>query len=233
MKKLTFKFSGGNTPIVFVYFYKDDLKEKLSMATADDFDVTDFLSTNELRSIWLGRGLCREGEPTVEILQDGTPVSTLEDDELYLFDGDILDDEETGNILGGNYESMIDVHADPRFFGEIGEYKFAAIEKVVTSMAVATVTIDVDDAYKWSDFDLIFLDVDTGGSWGESFTQIVYSETGLENELFGIKYKGQFYPLDCEYEGGVSEWTYYECTDGAWESSFEITNIIEELVDSW
>ena len=67
MKKLEFKFTGGDTPVVFVSFYNEDFKDKLDAEDADFFEQMDFLSKHQAKSIWLGRGMCREGDPTVKV----------------------------------------------------------------------------------------------------------------------------------------------------------------------
>ena len=245
MKKLEFQFTGGETPVVFVSFYKEDFKINLLKVDPDSFDQLDFLSESEAKSIWLGRGMCQEGGPKVKVFEDGVEVDTLEDDELYQFEDDPNNEEfkkmfrehfadfDPAKLLGGHYESSVDIHNDQRFFGDINRYKFATIETVETYSATASVIIEVEDDYKWTDFEVIFADIDTGGAWGDSFTQEVYRETNLENELLGLKYKGAFYPVDSDYEGGSSEWLYYECTNGNWAISTEVTEKMEELLYDW
>ncbi|MBQ0803623.1 MAG: hypothetical protein KBT65_01900 [Sulfitobacter sp.] len=51
MKKLEFQFTGGETPVVFVSFYKEDFKINLSKVDPDYFDQLDFLSENVRRHI--------------------------------------------------------------------------------------------------------------------------------------------------------------------------------------
>lgn len=247
MKTLEFQFTGGGTPVVFVCFYNEDFKDKLNAEDANFFDQLDFLSANEAKSIWLGRGMCRESDPTLQIFQDGNPVELPEDaNEVFLYEGANpptsedkeyfmnMNDQEYGTVLIGSYDSMIDSHRDNRVFGDIDKYFYASVEKVETYSASASVTIEVEDDWKWTDFDVVYVDMDSGGSWGESFTQEMYAYTNLEQELFGIKYKGKLYEVQSEYEGGTSEWTYYEKDkDGNWNISDDVTELMEEKGDDW
>lgn len=244
MKTLEFQFTGGGTPVVFVCFYNEDFKDKLKAEDANFFDQLDFLSANEAKSIWLGRGMCREGWHTVEISQDGERVDV--NDHVYIYEGanpPTDDDKETfrddndveyGTVLTASYSAMIDSHRDNRIFGDIDKYFYASVEKVETYSASASVTIEVEDDWKWTDFDVVYVDMDSGGSWGESFTQEMYADTNLEQELFGINYKGKLYEVQSEYEGGTSEWTYYEKDqDGNWNISDDVTELMEEKEDDW
>jgi len=247
MKKLEFKFKGGETPVVFVSFYNKDFKEKLEAEDPDYFDQLDFLEANEAKSVWLGRGMCNEGDPEFSLLEDGNPVE-LPDHAEYVFlyegknppeEGDEeffyeMNEQKYGTVLTGTYEAMLDVHKDERYFGDIDKYHYASLEKVETYNASATVTIEVEDDWKWTDFNVIYANVDSGGVWGQSFTQEIYAETGLEEELFSIEYKGKIYEVASEYEGGSNEWIYYEKDeDGNWTSSDDITKLMEEKGDEW
>lgn len=244
MKKLEFKFTGGETPVVFVSFYNKDFKDKLEAEDADSFDQLDFLNANEAKSVWLGRGMCREGDPTFEVFQDGERLDVS--DQVYLYEGEIpptdedkeffrdMNEEEYGTVLTGTYDGMIDSHRDDRIFGDIDKYYYASVEKVETYSASASVTIEVEDDWKWTDLNVVYVDMDSGGAWGESFTQEIYASTNLEQELFGITYKGKLYEVESEYEGGTNEWSYYEKDeDGNWGISDDITELMEEKGDDW
>jgi len=241
MKSLEFKFVGGKTPVVFVSFYSKDFKEKLEAEDSDNFDQLAFLSSNEVKSVWLGRGMCREGWPTVQVFENGSRLEI--DDIVYLYDGASpptdedkeefkdLEGAEYGTVLIGSYSAMLDSHLDERIFGDIDKYFYISVEKVETYSASASVTIEVEDNWKLSDFDVVYVDMDSGGSWGESFTQEIYADTGLEQELFGIKYKGTIYEVNSEYEGGSSEWVYYEKDeDGEWNVSDEVTELMADKI---
>lgn len=136
--------------------------------------------------------------------------------------------------MTGSYASMIDSHTDERIFDDIHKYFYASVEQVETYSASASVIIEVDDDWTWADFDVVYVDMDSGGGWGESFTQEIYASTNLEHELFGIKYKGTLYKVESEYEGGTSEWTYYEKDpNGDWNLSDDVTELMEEKGDDW
>ena len=243
MKKLEFKFTGGDTPVVLVSFYNKYFKEKLEATDADNFDQLDFLTENEAKSVWLGRGMCNEGNPTVAIFEDGNPVKLPENaDEVFIYDGEIppeegeeedffeMSDQKYGTVLTGTANAMVNPHKDDRYFGDIDKYHFASVEKVETHNASGTVTIEVEDDWKWTDFNVIYVDVDSG----EGFTQEIYALTDLEQELFGIDYKGKIYEVDSDYEGGFNEWTYYEKDkDGDWSVSFKVTDLMEEKGGDW
>ena len=247
MKKLTFNFSGKDK-IVFVNFYNEKFKSDLEAADADNFNQLDFMSEHEAKSVWIGRGLGTEGGVHITSLTiDNNEKDVFEqhfgEHRLFLFDGDpsIKEDQTEfeevegvayDTVLIGTYDASIDISKDSKFFGDADKYKFATIEIVENYKASGSVTIEVEEDWKSTDFQVIFADVDTGGGWGDSFTQEVYRITGLEKEPLSIVYRGKFYEIDCEYEGGSNEWYYFENKDGAQEESYEIEALFDEM-DDW
>ena len=72
---------------------------------------------------------------------------------------------------------------------------------------------------------LSWLDFDSNGFAGE-----VYSYTGLEKEIVGIKYKDKIYDLEPgEHKGPGSEYIYFEKFDDTFEQSYDIGDKISEL----
>lgn len=91
----------------------------------------------------------------------------------------------------GSYASILDLGYDENYLANTSDYKFAAIEKFQPDEAKASIVIDADDDYSIKDFEIIWLDFDSNGFAGE-----VYSYTGLEKEIVGIKYKDKIYDLE-------------------------------------
>ena len=248
MKKLKFNFQGKDK-IVFVTFYNEKFKKDLESADTVDFDQLDFMSEHETKSVWIGRGLGIEGSPHITSLTiDNDDEDVLQEyfgeNALFLFDGDPNNEDDQKQFkevegcsyhscLIGTYNDSIDISKDNRFFGDADHHKFATIEIVENYNASGTVTVEVEDDWKTTEFQIIFADVDTGGGWGDSFTQEVYRITGLEKEPLCIQYKDKLYEIDCEYEGGSNEWYYFENKDGSWEESYEIKAKFDEKMGEW
>ena len=246
MGKLTFKFA-GQEKIVFATFYNNEFKKQLQSASESDFNQLDFMSEHETKSVWIGRGLGTEGRAhitslTVDDNDEDVKSEHFEENRILLFDGDPSSTEDQqefeeveqvtfGKVLIGTYDESIDISKDNNFFGDADQYSFATIEIVETIKASGSVTIETEADWQTTDFRVIFADVDTGGGWGDSFTQEVYRITGLEKEPLGIQYKDKFYEIDVEYEGGSNEWYYFENKDGTWEESYEIEALFDEKMD--
>jgi len=235
-KKLTFNFKGYST-ICFVSFYNDQFKDDLNKIEKDNFDHLDFLQEHELKSFWLGKGMNNESEPkpTVEILENDKPIQ-LKSNDVFIYDGDYSNEDDQksfeeinghkyNEVLTGSYNSMLDLGYDKNYLANTKDYQFAVIERFNPYEAKASIVIDVDDNYSIADFEIIWLDFDSNG-----FAGVVYSYTGLENEIVGIKYKDKIYDLDPgEHNGPGSEYIYFEKFDEAFKESYDIYNKISDL----
>ena len=235
-KKITLNFKGYST-ICFVSFYNEQFKEDLDTIEKDNFDHLDFLQEHELKSLWLGKGMNSESEPkpTVEILENDIPIQ-LKSNGVFIYDGDYSDKDDQKNfeelngykydeVLTGSYASMLDLGYDENYLANTSNYQFAAIEKFQPAEAKASIVIDVDDKYSINDFEIIWLDFDSSG-----FAEEVYSNTGLEKEIVGIKYKDKFYDLNPgEHNGPGSDYRYFEKFDETFEQSYDIGDKITDL----
>ena len=235
-KKIIFNFKGYST-ICFVSFYNEHFKEDLDKIEKDNFDHLDFLQEHELNSFWLGKGMNNESDPnpTVEILENDIPIQ-LKSNDVFIYDGDYSNEDDQKNfeelngfkydeVLTGSYASMQDLGYDENYLANTSDYKFAVIEKFQPDEAKASIVIDADDDYSIKDFEIIWLDFDSNGFAGE-----VYSYTGLEKEIVGIKYKDKIYDLEPgEHKGPGSEYIYFEKFDDTFEQSYDIGDKISEL----
>lgn len=240
MKKITFNFKGDDK-IVFVNLYGKNFLDDLRISEIDNFDQRDFLAKHEEKSFWVGRGLGTEGNLQISSVEiDGNDKNMLwdnfESDHVYVFDGDPSKREDQDafekiygvrneKVLIGVSGTNIDISEDADWFSDADKYMFATIEIVSNLDARGSVTIEVEANWKPADFNIIFISVDTGGLWGESFTQEVFRITGLEDEPIGIEYKGKVHFIENEYMGGNNEWYYLENLDGKWVESLEIEGL--------
>jgi hypothetical protein len=113
------------------------------------------------------------------------------------------------------------------FFLNANKYKYCSLEKVECVESISVINIEVEHDFKLTDLSIVFTYMDDGDE--DSITQNLYQETGFENQVFGIKYKGVFYRFGGGEVGGGNEFFWYENNDNSWAPSSEISSRIEEL----
>ena len=198
----------GNSLLAYVTFFNEDILMKLNEMDEGENDFIDFSSVHEKKGVFLGRGFCEDGSLSLcvsvdgaELFHGGIYLIDYEDASVEeikeQFQADYGDDEEYEKCLVARQSDCLD--ADNHFFADASKYKYCSLETVECYKSPDTINIEVDDDFKLSDLNLVLLDVDSGDSG--SITQELYSATRLEKQVFGIKYKGEFF----EFYGGNDE----------------------------
>jgi hypothetical protein len=224
----------GNSKLAYVSFYDAQLIKRLNELDASNFDFIDFRSENQKKEIFLGRGFCMSNEPIIKVF--------CNDNEIY--DGAIYYNNSPSSYTqdqvkqefydenGIEYNKAISgedrIGADEQFFSDANNYKYCSLEIVECYTSVSTVKIGCKDNFNLSDFKVKFIKVDTGEEG--SITDVIWNETGLEDQVYGIEYQGKFYEFEGgEDEGGQNDIVWLEYTDGEWNASNEISLIISEF----
>jgi len=230
----------GNSLLAYVTFYNEDILSKLNEMDEGEYDFGDFSSENQKESIFLGRGFCEDGDINLNVSVDGTE---LFDSGVYCVDDEGSPSQEIKKLFQDDYGEDEDyeeyliakesdcITADEHFFANAEKYKYCSLEKVQCYKSPYTIQVKVDDDFKLSDLSLVLLDVGSGDNG--SIAQKLYSATRLEKQVFGIKYKGEFFEFHGgNDEGGSNEIRWFERDGNKWADSELIDERIDEL-DAW
>jgi hypothetical protein len=210
----------GNSLLAYVTFYDEDILSKLNEIDEGEYDFIDFSSTHEKSSTFLGRGFCENGNLYLKVSVDGTKVFdrgliTLDETGCPAEDIQQLkeiygEDEDYKNCLIAKSSDWLE--ADDHFFADADKYKYCSLETVQCYKSPYTIQIEAEDDFKLSDLSLVLVDVDSG--YSHSITQNLYSATNLEKQVFGIKYKGEFFEFyGGEDQGGTNYVYWFERED--------------------
>ena len=230
----------GNSLLAYVTFYNEDILSKLNEMDEGEYDFIEFSSANQKESIFLGRGFCEDGDINLNVSVDGTE----------LFNGDVyhIDDEESPSqeikkIFQDEYGEDEDyeeylvakksdcLEANEHFFADAGNYKYCSLETVQCYKSPYTIQVKVDDDFKLSDLSLVLLYVYSGDNG--SIAQKLYSATRLERQVFGVKYKGEFFEFHGgNDEGDSNEIRWFERDGDKWTDSEAIDERIDDL-EAW
>ena len=230
----------GNSLLAYVTFYDEDILSKLNEIDEGEYDFIDFSSEHEKGGAFLGRGFCEDGNLNLNVSVDGTE---LFDGGLYYIDDENCPVDEIKQIFQDDYGKDEDyekcliakssecLDADSHFFANAGNYKYCSLETVQCYTSPYTIQIEAEDDFKPSDLSLVLLDVDSGNA--DSITQKLYSATRLEKQVFGVKYKDDFFEFyGGEDEGGTNDVYWFERDDKTWTDSEAIQERIDEI-DTW
>ena len=230
----------GNSLLAYVTFYDEDILSKLNGIDEGEYDFIDFSSEHEKGGAFLGRGFCEDGNLNLNVSVDGTE---LFDGGLYYIDDENCPVDEIKQIFQDDYGKDEDyekcliakssecLDADSHFFANAGNYKYCSLETVQCYTSPYTIQIEAEDDFKPSDLSLVLLDVDSGNA--DSITQKLYSATRLEKQVFGVKYKDDFFEFyGGEDEGGTNDVYWFERDDKTWTDSEAIQERIDEI-DTW
>ena len=232
----------GNSLLAYVTFYDEDILSKLNEIDEGEYDFIDFCSEHEKGGAFLGRGFCEDGNLNLKVSVDSTEVF---DDGLYFIDDGRGTDslaqlqERFQDVYGDdeNYEKCLvarsseSLEADSHFFADADKYKYCSLETVQCYKSPYTIKIEAEDDFKLSDLSLVVVDVDSGDTG--SITDKLYACTGLEKQVLGIKYRGEFFEFHGgEDEGGSNQIHWYERNGDKWTGSEAIEERIDEL-EAW
>lgn|GEM_PF-6551623 len=202
-----------------------------------DYDFIDFVTQNKKKQVFLGRGFCMDCDPIVKISCDGKEVYN---DTIYwnnnrppdvtiaemksLFADD--HDKDFDDVLSNG--ELAALKADSHFFTDANKYKYCSLEKVECIGSRSSISISVQDDFRFSDLKvrMLNLDVDEEGS----ITNLIWKETGLGDQVLGIEYDFHFY----EFEGGEDEGIgqeiiWFENITETWSPALELSGRIMEL----
>jgi hypothetical protein len=229
----------GKSQFAYIAFYDAEILGKLNEIEDGEFDLLDFIQEHskydEKCESVLGHGFCMEYDPIIKVCNGGTE---LYNGKIYQteYDGDISKMKtvfkqdygvEYDDVISNGDEEMLGV--DSCFFSNANKYKYCSLEKVECIESISSIDIEVEDDFRLTDLKIIFTCMDDGAE--DSITQNLYQETGFENQVFGIKYKGVFYRFGGQEVGGGNEFFWYENNNNSWAPSSEISSRIEELCD--
>ena len=237
MKKIELTIEGQSL-IANITFYDGEILKNLQETEEGEFDLLDFISEYQKHDVMLGRGFCTECEPIIkvlcgdEVLYKGGIYKKYSDpnDDISKIKKDFKEenDVEYDDVISGFGDFERNLNTDAHFFKNINTYKYCSLEKVECIAANSSVCIEVEDDFKLSDLEIIFMAMDSGDN--NSLSQRLYEETGLEAEVFGVKYKKVFYEFEGnDYTGGDSEFVWLKNNDSTWMPACEIESRIEEL----
>jgi hypothetical protein len=240
MKKVQINVE-GNSLLAYVTFYSEDILSKLQSIEDGEYDFLDFSDEHGLKSIFLGRGFCEDGEINFTASIDGTSIF---DGEVNWIDygNDFANDAEIRKTFKEDFGDDVDyddcliakasdaLEAGKHFFADASTYKYCSLETVECYTSSDSLEIEVDDNFKLSDLSMVKLDLDSG--YEGSITQKLYHATDLEGQYFGVKYKGEFYEFHGgNDEGGSNNISWFERNNDEWIDSEAISERIDELTE--
>jgi hypothetical protein len=225
----------GKSQFAYVAFYDAEILGKLNEIEDGEFDLLDFIQEHSKDDEIIGHGFDLDYHPIIKVCDGGIE---LYNGKIHLteYDGDIskmrtVFKEDYGveydDVISNGDEKILG--ADSYFFSNANKYKYCSLEKVECIESISSIDIEVEDDFRLTDLKIIFMAVDDGAE--DSITFKVYRETGLDIQVFGIKYKGVFYRFGGQEVGGGNEFFWYENNNNSWAPSSEISSRIEELCD--
>jgi len=234
MKTVEVKIT-GNSLLAYVSFYDAEILDRLTEMEEGEYDFLDFSAEHKKFEVFLGRGFGDEGDLNFSVLVNGEEI--LETEIIYADYGDepieeikalFLDEQDMEYDESLSAKSSGIHGGDKHFFSQVNRYTYCSLETVQCDEATDSITIEVDDDFKLSDLDVQVVMVDSGGDG--SISQLIYGETGLEGQVIGVQYKGNFYEFTGgNDEGGLNEIFWYKKDETGWGAADDLKDRIEEL----
>ena len=226
MKNLKISFK-GNTSLVYVSMFKENIIDKINSVDPDTFNISDLNEFSHCEiTAGLGLGAYKDEECFVEAVLDEKVIYSgpLLDEADYYDEYDNYDFTQPVKI---SYEPEVQKMRD--MWNKSEDCKYVICEKVECYSSEYSVSFDVEESFKWKEVKIVGYCLDYGDV-DLPFT--IMEDCNLDYiEPISIVYKDRAFPLEHESDqGGGNEYHFYEKHDGNWSESLLLPDLLDKLL---